>query len=374
MSIGQLSEDEFAKILHTHLSPSSPIQSYEHLHGRQSQLREIEESLYAPGRHIFIYGDRGVGKTSLAQTAAFAHQSSDNEPIIRSCDEYTTFFQLIKSIVEEILNNPLREKRITTYKGGFSIKGVSLETQKSIESGSIPEIKDINTAVSLVKYLSEQYSDKTLVVIDEFDLVKSIKEKKHFADFIKQLGDQRIKIQFIFCGIGQSLDELLGAHGSCHRYLSSIDLPRLNYTARFEIVGSAAKALGIEIDEYPFEFRIAAISDGFPHYVHLVCEKLFWAMFNDPKPVKKVASVHYTEAIRAAVRGIQMQLKKAYEYAIMQKTDDFEEVLWAVADHSDLIRHTRDIYNSYCRIVEERHVPQLTKQKVSSRLSKWVYA
>ena len=38
--------------------------------------------LQLPGKHIFIYGDRGVGKTSLAQTAAFLQQSADSSPIL----------------------------------------------------------------------------------------------------------------------------------------------------------------------------------------------------------------------------------------------------------------------------------------------------
>ena len=37
------------------------------------------------GRNIFIFGERGVGKTSLAKTAANQYQSSDREFIDVSC-------------------------------------------------------------------------------------------------------------------------------------------------------------------------------------------------------------------------------------------------------------------------------------------------
>lgn len=47
--IGNLTEEEFAKILHTHLSPSTPIQSEEHLYGRDAQIQRIREALYSPG-------------------------------------------------------------------------------------------------------------------------------------------------------------------------------------------------------------------------------------------------------------------------------------------------------------------------------------
>jgi|ERR1017187_2153403 replication-associated recombination protein RarA len=74
--IKTLNREDFANLLHANLSPTSPIQSQEHLFGRSKQLQLIEQALCAPGRSIFIYGDRGVGKTSLAQTVAYSHQGS----------------------------------------------------------------------------------------------------------------------------------------------------------------------------------------------------------------------------------------------------------------------------------------------------------
>lgn len=87
--IGNLSEQEFANILHTYLSPSKAIQSEEHLYGRDTQLQPIKEALYSPGRTVFIYGDRGVGKTSLAQTVAFGHQYAEYDAIIKACSTRT---------------------------------------------------------------------------------------------------------------------------------------------------------------------------------------------------------------------------------------------------------------------------------------------
>ena len=99
-----------------------------------------------------------------------------------------------------------------------------------------------------------------------------------FADFIKQVGDQSIPITLVFCGVGAALEELLDAHHSCYRYLTSIELERLGYDPRFEIIDAARNALELHVDETT-RFRIAAISDGFPHYVHLITEKLMCGKF-----------------------------------------------------------------------------------------------
>src|ERR1035441_2263522 len=95
--ISDLSRDEFIAILLKHVSPTSPIQSQEHLFGRARQLQQVEQALYAPGRTVFIYGDRGVGKTSLAQTVAYSHQSATRDPILLACSPNTTFAGLMAS-------------------------------------------------------------------------------------------------------------------------------------------------------------------------------------------------------------------------------------------------------------------------------------
>ena len=58
-----------------------------------------------------------------------------------------------------------------------------------------------------------------------------------------------------------------------------MNLQPLGWEGRLEIIRGAANALGVSVDKAS-EFRIGAMSDGFPHYVHLVCEKLFWGAFD----------------------------------------------------------------------------------------------
>ena len=66
----EMDRHAFGERLNELVSPAQPIQSIENLQGRTKELARIEKALFAPGRHIFIYGDRGVGKSSLAAAAA----------------------------------------------------------------------------------------------------------------------------------------------------------------------------------------------------------------------------------------------------------------------------------------------------------------
>jgi hypothetical protein len=64
------SEEEFGSTVHAHVRPSEPISSIELLKGRHKELEEIRRALFAKDRHMFIYGDRGIGKSSLGSSHA----------------------------------------------------------------------------------------------------------------------------------------------------------------------------------------------------------------------------------------------------------------------------------------------------------------
>src|ERR1700683_2373735 len=68
MAIKGFNRPLFEQTLTRTLSPTTPIRAPSQLRGREKLLEDIRRSLVQPGRHIFIHGDRGVGKTSLAQT------------------------------------------------------------------------------------------------------------------------------------------------------------------------------------------------------------------------------------------------------------------------------------------------------------------
>jgi hypothetical protein len=371
--IGQLSLDEFVSILHKHVSPTSPIQSQEHLFGRERQLEQVDQALYAPGRSVFIYGDRGVGKTSLAQTVAYSHQSATHDPILLACDPQTTFAGLMASALGQLRD--LKPKRsTTTHKLNLGYNGLGIGGERTRQEEAIPYTPvpdNLNDIVAALLDVGEaRKNESAVIVIDEFDRMGSDVERGHFADFIKQIGDQRVPIRFVFCGVAESMQKLLGAHGSCYRYLDGVELKTLTWDARFEIIDNVATALGVQVDDRP-RYRIAAISDGFPHYIHRMCEQLFWQMFKDPLLCETPTADHYRKAVALSVVSIEQHLKQTYDQAVMKDSSGYEQVLWAVADHSDLIRNTEGIYASYCDIMNgaDGGDHTLDRQTVVARLS-----
>ena len=76
MAIKNVSDKVLKAVLSENLTPSDSIKTPDRLYGREKMLQTIDRAISSPGRQIFIYGDRGVGKTSLAMTSAYLHTAS----------------------------------------------------------------------------------------------------------------------------------------------------------------------------------------------------------------------------------------------------------------------------------------------------------
>lgn len=353
MAIQGYDRHQFGEKLNSLVFPSQPIDSIEHLFGRAKELDRIEKALYAPGRHVFVYGDRGVGKSSLAATAANQYQSSDSKYIDVSCAPDAT----LKSVIANIAYQAMKVSRIRDVKkqdkSALNLRYLSFESSESNANKNLyEEIHTLTDVVEVLREVSEVHSERPIVVLDEFDRMDSKKEQNLFADLLKHLGDKRIPIKFIFTGIAKTLDEILGAHQSAIRQLETIELPKLSWDARWNIVLHVAKYFGIHIDRN-ICIRIAAVSDGYPYYVHLITEKLFWRLFDDDKPVSEVTKDHYRAALRDAIDSISAELKRPYELAINQRSGDYEEVLWSTADSEFLHRYLKDMYSSYEYVMKQ---------------------
>lgn len=325
--------------------------------------------MFADGRHIFIYGDRGVGKSSLAATAAIQYQSADASYIDVGCSPNSTLASVVANIAYQAakvsrINSVTKSVSAGIQTRYFNVTGGVSEVTKNLHD----EIHSVTDAVEVLREVSQIHSEKPIIVLDEFDRIQSADERNQFADLLKQLGDKRVPIKLIITGVGASLDALLGAHQSAIRQLETLELPRLGWEGRMEIVQYVARAFGLTMHR-DYLIRIAAVSDGFPYYVHLIAEKLMWQMFDDPQVVLEATKAHYQAAIRDAIHSVAAELKRPYEMAIKQRSGDYEEVLWSTADSDFLHRYPVDMYSSYRYIMSK--LPdrtELDQSKYTARL------
>lgn len=353
MAISDVSDEEIRKILSEHLTPSDTIKTPDRLYGREKNLLAIDRALNSAGRQVFIYGDRGVGKTSLALTSARMHTHPDCEPVYVVCGAASTFANTIQAIGNSTIDIQKRlEKPASGRALNFSVPllatiGISEGNPKTI---SIPEPNTINEALDIIRFVASKKSGKVVIVVDELERLESHAERLKLSEFIKNLPELRENVRFIFCGIASDIDELLASHPSAGRILEAIQLDRLHHSDRWKIITTVSELLGITVDR-EFLIRISQISDGFPHYVHLIGEAMFWDMFDDPNTISECNLAHFRAGIRGAIERTHAVLRNQYDKATMKtrNTEDYEEALWSLADGTSDRRQVTEIYDSSYR-------------------------
>jgi KaiC/GvpD/RAD55 family RecA-like ATPase len=351
VTIRNVDQDQFVEILQSKLSVRSPVKSIERLFGRDKELELVEEALFDQGGHVFIYGDRGVGKSSLAASVAAQYQSSDNEPIQIPCGKDTCFYKTIEEIAERILRRA-GGRRDLEYTHTFNLKLYKLQVKDKEKSITIPPIDSMFSAVDVMEEMVGVHSERPVVVIDEFDQIESAAERAKFAHFLKDLGDRGVNVKFIFTGIATSLYQLLGDHESSFRQLFTLKLDRLYWSYREDIAYNAINAFGLEVDE-EIVHSIARISNGFPYFVHLLTQNLLWSVFKDERDVRRIERLHFDAAIARSIIGISGRLQKPYDSAVLHKSHDYLLALWATADSEDTVRYVDNIFKSYLRINQQ---------------------
>jgi Cdc6-like AAA superfamily ATPase len=87
-------------------TPSAPIDNQALFVGRVNQLNRIMSAVSQRGQHAILFGERGVGKTSLANVLLKIMRGSQEhvESVIVNCDTEDTFEQLWYKIFAELEN------------------------------------------------------------------------------------------------------------------------------------------------------------------------------------------------------------------------------------------------------------------------------
>lgn len=346
--------------LHKVLRPTGPVVSMELLFGREKHVTDLELALYATGRHAFIYGDRGVGKTSLAQTVAFKLQENA-DPILVGCENDSTFSSVMNDII--LRGIPPHENVDTQgWNIGFTIAGIGgVNAGKNTKVNARDfQIDSVSSAVRALQFLTKVHSKTPYIVIDEFDQIVSETERQKFGALIKQLGDQACEVKLIFTGIGDSLVALIGGHKSSERQIHQVHLDSLPWNGRFQIIDNALEEFGLRAEE-SVRYKIAGLSDGFPNYIHLICEKILLTCQSAVREYSVVDHPLFIKGLNDAIESVSETLRQSYTDATEGRDESYKHIIWAMSDMADLTRHKTHISESYVKICKSLDVVPLDK-------------
>ena len=278
-------------------SPSAPITIESLFAGRKKQLRALLDAVPIRGRHAIVFGEPGVGKTSLARVIAAnlpAEAADAVEAPYVSCDSTDTFDSVWRKVIGEI-------KALRNFPGVAPQEKLALE-------GLPPG--DPLTPESIRRTLEFFGRDRTLViVIDEFDRLADRGQRRLFAETIKLLSDRTVPATVIIVGVADDVSSLLAEHAFIERALVQVLMPRMSRDELREIIDKAADRVPIKVDAAVLE-RITQLSQGLPNYTHLL--GLEAARHAIDAGSRTIRGTHLTLAIKTAIDNAQATIKDTY--------------------------------------------------------------
>jgi Cdc6-like AAA superfamily ATPase len=292
-------------------TPAAPIDRLSLFAGRDLQRRAVLDAILQRGRHAVLFGERGVGKTSLASVLREYLEEVGQSVIAPrvNCDDGDDYSAVWRKAFDDL--------QFIEHRRGV---GFAPELKEVVRSAN--DLIGSQDAVTphAVRLLLEKLGTQTLlvVIIDEFDRVAD-RLGTQMADTIKMLSDQSVPATLVLVGVGESVSALIDKHESIERALAQVLMPRMSISELQQIVEGGLAEVEMTVEPRARD-RIATLSQGLPHYTHLISLAAARVANDADSGVVELADV--TAGIRSAAVNAQETITTTHHRAVMSARSD----------------------------------------------------
>ena len=302
-------------------TPATPVSEGALFAGRMEQLRKVLDTINQRGQHSVIFGERGVGKTSLASVLSSRLRIPGTTVIAPrvNCDSSDTYASLWKKVFSHI--DLLRK----TPAVGFQ-RSILEETVKAAEV--IGEDVTPDAVRRMLTLLAD--TGLFIVIFDEFDRIMEPLVRRSMADTIKALSDHDVNVTLVIVGVADSVEDLISQHESIERALVQVKMPRMSASELQQILDNGMERLKMTMEE-DAKSEIAALSQGLPHYTHLLGRHATRVALD--RGSLQVTPRDVEAAVRRALADVNQAVRSTYDRAVFSPRKDtlYVQVLLACA-------------------------------------------
>lgn len=233
-----------SEILET-FTPGPAINEVAQFAGRKATIQRLQDIAIEKARHAIIFGERGVGKTSLAN---IFHKDLNTaiktvREIAVNADSNDSFDSLWRKVFRRI-------------KWPEDTETLDLQFPQAIEPDHV--------FLQLAKF---NQNEIPIIIIDEYDRILDQNCRVLMTDLIKSITRLQNNPTVVLVGVADNILQLVKDHASISRNLVQVPMQRMNNEEIREVISSRIRRLQMRISSDAL-WRITYFSSGLPFYAH----------------------------------------------------------------------------------------------------------
>ena len=253
------------------LGASQPVIGRESFAGRHDSLAQLIASIEQQRVHVVIYGERGIGKTSLAHVFAETAREARYLVLYGSCGTEAQFDTMFRSFAARIPR--LYHKSVLPNSPDAEI-GDNFDVMLEEHFGP-RELADLFADVT---------GTRVIIILDEYDRVLDPSFRRDVAELIKNLSDRAARVQLVLTGVAQNLDELIGYAPSIRRNIVGLPMRPLSNNEVRDVIAIGEQAADIRFSDEAVTM-VTTMAGGSPYLVRLIAHQAGLAALTDRQSI-----------------------------------------------------------------------------------------
>lgn len=239
------------------LGASQPVITRDRFAGRHDALALLIGAVEQQRLHVVVYGERGIGKTSLVHVFAETAREARYLVLYGSCGTDGRFDEIFRAFAAKI---PMLYHRSVLPTTAAVEQALNFDSMLPPGPFGPREVSDL---------FADVVGSRIILILDEYDRIADPNFRRDVAELIKNLSDRAARVQLILTGVASNLDELIGFAPSIRRNIVGLPMRPLKIEEVGEILRLGEAAAGLHFTNQAVTM-IATIAGGSPYLVRLL--------------------------------------------------------------------------------------------------------